>query len=311
MGESIAEKSQNLGGPPGAGRSGDAAGLTVLYQDHARRWRENIYVYAVISRRSGGLSIGINLNPDTACNFDCIYCQVDRRQPPRTRVVDLNALARELDDMLALATSGELFAQPPYDSVPPDKRKICDIAFSGDGEPTTYPLFADAVRIAARGRLKFGLHDAKLVLITDACYLTRDHVREGLRVLDENNGEIWAKLDAGTEAYYRLVNRPNYPLTHVIENIVSAARCRPVVIQSLWMRVHGQAPPPAEIDAFGNRLNEIMAAGGVIKLVQLYTIARQTAEPYAQPLSDAEMDGLAARVHARVAVPTATYYGIA
>ena len=41
--------------------------------------------------------MGINLNPGKECNFDCIYCQVDRTIPPATRKVDLSRLAAEVD----------------------------------------------------------------------------------------------------------------------------------------------------------------------------------------------------------------------
>ena len=41
------------------------------FTDHRRDLGENRYVYAVVSRRAGGLSIGVNLNPDKVCNFDC------------------------------------------------------------------------------------------------------------------------------------------------------------------------------------------------------------------------------------------------
>ncbi len=218
---------------------------------------------------------------------------------------------QELNTVLEAAQSGDLFREPPLDRIPADKRFVADIAFSGDGEPTTFPRFGDAVHIAAEARQRFGLSKTKLVLITDAAYLAKDNVRAALRELDTNNGEIWAKLDAGTESYYRLVNRPNVPLQHVIANIIDAARVRPIVIQSLWMRVHGQPPPEAEIDAYCERLNEILAAGGRISLVQLYTIARETTEPYATMLSDAELDQLAARVQSRVSVPIATFYGVA
>jgi len=284
--------------------------LGLLYQNHARRWQDNAYVYAVVSRRSGGLSIGVNLNPDKACNFDCIYCQVERRTPAVVRKVDLEVLRQELDTILTAAADGSLFQGPPFDSLPADVRRICDIAFSGDGEPTTYPRFPDAVRIAADARRRFGLIDAKLVLITDACYLTRQPVRAALRELDRHNGEIWAKLDAGTEAYYRIVNRPNFPLSHVMANIIDAARVRPVVIQSLFMRVHGEPPPAEEIDAYCERLNEIVTAGGRIRLVQLYTIARETTEAYATMLSDGELDAIANRVKSRVSAPVVTYYGV-
>jgi wyosine [tRNA(Phe)-imidazoG37] synthetase (radical SAM superfamily) len=278
-----------------------------LHAHHPRTWRENAYVYPVISRRSGGLSIGVNLNPDKACNFDCIYCQVDRTVPPAVRKVDPDRLRGELQSMIERAVNGELFASPPFDRVPIESRQIRDIAFSGDGEPTTSPQFLDAIRIAAGIRRQYGLDNVKLVLITDAAYLHKPLVKAGLEVMDAHNGEIWAKLDAGTEEYYRKVNRPNVPLSQVLDNIREAARQRPIVIQSLWMRIHGEGPPPGEIDAFAHRLREIVEAGGRIRLVQVYTVARQTAEPYVEPLTDAELETIAARVRSIVDLPISTY----
>jgi len=190
-------------------------------------------------------------------------------------------------------------------------RRVCDIAFSGDGEPTTYPEFAEAVQLAAVARKRRNLSDTKLVLITDACYLNKPNVRRGLSILDENNGEIWAKLDAGTQAYYELVNRPNFPLSHVMKNITEVAQERAVVIQSLWMRVHDEPPPSVELLAYCERLNEVLAAGGKLKLIQLYTIARKTTEAYAKPLEDAELDAIARVVRERVKCPIETYYGVA
>lgn len=288
----------------------NARRLDQAFASHPRCWQENRYVYPVLSRRSGGVSIGVNLNPDKACNFDCIYCQVDRSVPPTVRRVDVDVLRGELGDMLRLVTAGSLFAAAPFDAAPPAMRRVNDIAFSGDGEPTTCPQFLDAVRVAAELKRAAGLDDVKLVLITDACYLTRPAVRAALEVMDANQGEVWAKLDAGTEAHYQRVNRPNYPLRHVLDNIIDAARVRPIVIQSLWMRIHDEPPADAEAQAFADRLSEIMAAGGRLKLVQVYTIARQTAEPYAAPLSNAELDRVAAIVRASCAVPVETYYGV-
>ena len=289
--------------------SDERARLNVAFRRHDRQWQSNLYVYPVISRRSRGVSIGLNLNPDKACNFDCVYCQVDRTVPPVVRKVDLAVLERELATLVELAASGALFESPPFDLLPPEGRRVRDIAFSGDGEPTTYPKFKEAVEIAARVRKRFGLTDTKLVLITDAAYLARPAVREALRVLDENNGEIWAKLDAGTEAYFEMIDRPNVTLAAVLESILDAARIRPVVIQTLWMKVRGAAPPLAEIDAYCDRLNDLLKAGGRLKALQLYTIARATAEKWVAALTDAELDGIAARVRARVAVPVEVYYG--
>ena len=284
--------------------------LREAYQRHERRWADNLFVYAVVSRRSHGVSVGINLNPGKECNFGCLYCQVDRGVAPRVRKVDLDRLALELDTVLQAAADGSLYESRPYSALPEDQRRVRDIAFSGDGEPTTYPRFEEAVEIAAGARKRFRLDDTKLVLITDAAYLARPAVRDALSVLDANNGEIWAKLDAGTQEYFQLIDRPNVSLEKVLENILDAARRRPVVIQSLFMRVNGEPTPDAEVDAYCERLNGLLAGGGAIKNVQLYTIARKPAEPMVSPLSDEELDRIAAVVRTKVAVEVETFYGI-
>ena len=304
----------------------ETVSLQSLFASHPRHWRENLYVYPVISRRSRGLSIGVNLNPDKACNFDCIYCQVDRKVPPIVpgtapctapctapgtakadavagRKVDLGRLRVELEAMADLAATGRLFEDGSFAGVPASHRQIRDIAFSGDGEPTACTLFPEAVALAAEVRRSRRLDDVKLRLITDAAYLDRPAVRAALAVMHANNGEIWAKLDAGTEEYYRLVNRPNVPLATVLANILEAARSFNVVIQSLWMTIHGRPPPDAEVDAFARRLADILTGGGRLTLVQIYTVARQTAEPYVTPLDDAQLHAIAGRVRAIVDVP--------
>ncbi|MFH0982258.1 MAG: radical SAM protein [Planctomycetota bacterium] len=281
-----------------------------IFTEHPRDWAGNLYVYPVISRRSGGLSIGINLNPDTACNFACVYCQVDRAGTPRVREVDLAMLRGELDVMLLWATDGSLLEHPRFANVPAELRPLRDIAFSGDGEPTTCPVFAEAVQLAAELKQAHGLDQVKLVLITDACYLTRPNVLAGLEMMDAHQGEIWTKLDAGTEAYFKAVNRPNTSLTHVVENIIHAARVRPLCIQSLWMRLHDTPPASEEVEAFSTRLLDILRAGGRIAQVQIYTVARPPGESYATPLSNGELGAIATAVVRVTALPVATYYGV-
>jgi len=278
------------------------------HSSHSRHWRENLYVYPVISRRSKGLSIGINVNPDTACNFDCVYCQVDRTVEPRVRDVDLDVVRSELERMIALATSGRLWQEPQFAGVPEERRRLNDIALSGDGEPTTFREFKECVQLVADCKEAAELRDVKIVLITDACYLMKRNVAAALEIMDDNQGEIWAKLDAGTEEYYRLVNRPNYPLEHVVRNITAAATMRPVVIQSLFLRLEGTPPSYSEIGAFIDRMHEIRERGGAIDRVQVYTVARTPAEDYATALSREEIDDLSKRVE-QAGFRVETYYG--
>ena len=281
----------------------------MAWRRHERRLADNLYVYAVVSRRSHGVSIGVNLNPGKACNFGCAYCQVDRAVAPRVRHVDLETLASELDTVLRAAADGSLYEAPQLGALEPANRTVRDIAFSGDGEPTAFARFGDAVAIVAEARRRFGLDRAKIVLITNAAYLSKPSVRDALALLDANNGEIWAKLDAGTEEYFRQIDRPNRSLTQVLASILDAARLRPVVIQSMWMRVGGMPPPAAEVEAFCARLADLLTAGAQLKAVQIYTIARKPADDALTPLTDAEVEALAATVRARVDVPVEAYGG--
>ena len=301
---------------------------------HDRLWKHNRYVYPVVSRRSKGISIGVNLNPDKVCNFDCIYCSVDRTSPeaglgavaasdgavpgaaaapdgsagaasaspamslPRVeRDVDLAVLRQELGAMIKAVLAGDLYREDPFNKIPPALRRLNDIAFSGDGEPTTCPQFDAAVRLAAElvraAGLSWGMRMTKLVLITNASMFHKPDVRATLSFLDENNGEIWAKLDAGTEAYFKLVDRSPVPFARVLENITWCCQTRPTVIQTLLMKVHGEGPSEVEVEEFAGRLAEIVEAGGRIKLVQLYTVARKPTEAYATALSAEQLEGVA------------------
>jgi wyosine [tRNA(Phe)-imidazoG37] synthetase (radical SAM superfamily) len=281
--------------------------LKSLHASHPRHWRDNLYVYPVISRRGGGLSIGVNLNPDKVCNFHCVYCQVDRLIRPEVTEVDPERLRDELAEAIRASVSGEIFASLPFSRVPASNRQIRDIAFSGDGEPTASPAFLDAVEIAAGVRQQFKLWDTRLILITNATCLDQPKVRQALEVMDANNGEIWAKLDAGTEEHYSQVNRSGVSFDHILANILQAALPRPVVIQSLWMNLHGQPPPDHEVKAFAGRLRSIVEQGGRIRLVQVYTVARRTVEPFVTPLGDDALALIAQEIRATVGLPVETY----
>ena len=274
---------------------------------HPREFEQNRFVYPVLSRRSRGISVGVNLNPDKVCNFDCIYCQVDRRSESETRFVEFDQLLGELEAMLTWVASGEIFTHPQFASVPEPLRRLNDMAFSGDGEPTTYRNFDVIMERAAELKRKLGLDAVKMVLITNATMFHRPAVERGLAILDQNQGEIWAKLDAGTEAYYRLIDRTSIPFQRVLDNLVLAAKARPIVIQSLFMQVQGVGPTVSEITAYLERLREIGQAGGDIASVQVYTVARPPAESFVSALPHPEVQAIADRVAAEVRLRVEAY----
>ncbi len=284
--------------------------LIKAHLDHRRVWRDFDYCYPVISRRSRGVSLGVNLNPDKVCNFDCVYCEVDRLTPPKRRDLDLDLLVEELGLLLDLATSGEIYQIPPFDSARPEQRRLNDIAFSGDGEPTTAREFAEAVQRIARLKDQRGLDLVKLVLITDSSRLQAPDVVAGLETLMAHQGEVWAKLDAGTEAFYHEICRSQVPFQRILDNLLATARRWPILIQTLFLEWKGQGPSEAELEAYCGRLEHILESGGQLQAVQLYTVARPTPEPDARPLWHLEMDAIAASLRGRLpGLPVEVYYG--
>ncbi len=277
-------------------------------RDHTRVYKDFNYVYPVISRRSGGLSIGINLNPDKVCNFDCVYCEVDRKTPGKTSVVDLAQLREELTALIHFARDGGLAREPKFNEVQPALTQTPrDIAFSGDGEPTMLHNFDECVRVAAEVKRAEGLAATKLVLITDAAGLDTGSVKRGLATMDANQGEIWAKLDAGTEGYYKLVNRTTVRLDRILHNLLVTARARPIIIQSLFLRMHGQPMPPEELAEYCFRLEELVHDGAQIREVHLYTIARPTPEPFCGKLTKAELEAMAQTVREKTRLKVVTF----
>ena len=280
------------------------------HRHHPRLYQDNQFVYPVLSRRSHGLSLGINLSPHKRCNFDCPYCQVDRTVGMNdTPTYDLNRVEQELRLMIRAAQSGELFGAPQFAAAPDELKRLNDIALSGDGEPTAEVAFLDTCKLCASLRHELGLNDVKLIVITNATMLHRPAVKEGLDLLTENNGEIWAKLDAGSEPYYQTINKTSIPFQRVLDNLAAAARERPIIIQTLFTCIDGVAVPPSEIRTYTKRLNDILVTGGTISAVQLHTIARKPADSRLTSIEKDDLDQIAQSVRRDTGLEVQVYYG--
>jgi wyosine [tRNA(Phe)-imidazoG37] synthetase (radical SAM superfamily) len=150
-----------------------------------------------------------------------------------------------------------------------------------------FPSAAEAAR-SARDARKL---DIPLRLITNATMFDKPRVRSALALFDE----LWCKLDAGTEAYFRLVDGTRFPFDRILANLLAVARERPIVIQAMFLAWEGNEPPSAEIDAWVERLVEIRNGGGAIDLVQVYTVARPPADPRVTPLRSAALERIVAK----------------
>lgn len=270
---------------------------------NSRRFFDNRFVYAVVSQRSRGLSIGVNLSPDQFCTFDCLYCEVRRNGAAHDGGMDLKALSGELRNMLTLSMEGRVHQLPGYQNVPQELLLLKSVALSGDGEPTLCPNFHEAVQVVVHVRAQGEFPFFKIILITNGSGLHLPQVQLGLQLFTLQD-EVWAKLDAGTQSYMDRINRPkpgtaNCPdlsLQLVLDNILKVGRQRPVVIQSLFAMVDGLEPPSDEIEQYVQRLKELKNAGADISLVQVYSAHRPSSRAICSHLPLKTLSRIAQRV---------------
>lgn len=260
--------------------------------DHSRDSAGLTYVYPVISRRSGGLSIGVNLNPNNACNWRCIYCQVPELQRGSAPQTDLELLRRELEGFIEDVLHGDFYGR--FD-VPPEQRVIRDIAISGNGEPTSAPAFDRVVDLIGQVCAEFELNGAiRLVLITNGSLVRREAVQRGLKRWNELGGEVWFKLDSATEEGIRRINGVTLSPQSVLNNLQTAARLCPVWIQTCLFTLDGRPPSFAEQSAYLAFLGEALRRQISPRGVLLYGLARPSMQPEAERLAALPAEWMAA-----------------
>ncbi len=261
--------------------------------DHRRDSAGLRYVYPVVSRRAGGVSIGINLNPNNACNWRCIYCQVPDLTRGTAPPIDLALLEKELSGFLHELEHGNFMQR-----VPPEARRLSDIALSGNGEPTSAQEFAEVIEVIAKHK-PAGL---KLVLITNGSLMQRENVQLGLRRMAQLNGEVWFKLDRASEEGMRRINDTRMTMDKVRENLATAIACCPDTwLQTCWFALDGAAPSRQDeddyLDFLGGLLRDKIAPQGVL----LHGLARPSLQVEAlrlSPLSSDQMERFAVRIRA-------------
>jgi wyosine [tRNA(Phe)-imidazoG37] synthetase (radical SAM superfamily) len=272
------------------------------------------YIYVVVSPRARGLSLGLNLNPTKYCNFDCAYCEVDRRGcTPTNDPVNVDQLAVELEDALTLIHAGGLASHPEFQSVPRDLLQLKHVTLSGYGEPTLCPNFHEVVETVIHLRASARTDYFKLVLVTNASRLDRPEVVYGVSLLTRKD-EIWAKLDAGTQGYMDRVNRPqretgswSSPLQQILENILEFGRLRPIIIQTMVPSIDGRNPFENELAEYIARLRELKARGAQISLVQIYSATRASPHSDCGHLPLNVLSDIAKRVRAGTGLPVEVF----
>jgi hypothetical protein len=240
------------------------------------------YVYPVVSRRSGGVSVGINLNTNNACNWRCIYCQVPDLKRGTAPPIDLAVLENELHGFLNELLHGDFMRS----RVPEGLQRINDIALSGNGEPTSAGEFVQVIALIARVRNEVALPEAvKTLLITNGSLLYRNSVQQGLRNMAKINGEVWFKLDRASEAGMQLVNDIHMSISKVRDNLIAAIACCPTWLQTCWFALDGAPPSRQDEDDYIEFVGALLRDGHQPQGVLLYSLARPSLQAEAPRLS--------------------------
>ena len=239
------------------------------------------YVYPVVSRRAGGVSIGINLNPNNACNWQCAYCQVPNLVRGSAPDIDLEQLKDELTSMLEDIVNGSFM----QDRVPEECRKLCDVAISGNGEPTSCRNFDKIVRLIIEVMQQFDLgNDVKLRLITNGSYLYKPNVQAGLKLMSDFNGEVWVKVDSAIAEGIERINGVTATPELLFRQVKNAAMLCPTWIQTCMFTWDGSEPSEDEVNAYLAFLQRLKAEALPVKGVLLYGLARPSMQVEAEHL---------------------------
>lgn len=269
-------------------------------QDGATRHRRGrdggALVYPVYSRRSGGLSLGVNLFPESkACGFDCPYCEVMEIEGGGP--FSLSELDDELADFLDRSYPLSFAAEP-----------IRDICLSGNGEPTLYPRLGEAIALCAEARRRRPglLSQAELVLITNSAgFLSGETAASLHRAVADEGLVIWAKLDAGTPAVFRRMSRSTLGFEELVDGIKAFAMRSPIVLQTMLCAVGDLQPQDGEAAALAELVAAMVGAGAKIPVWQLYTQARPSTQGQSSPVSDSALAALARTIASSLGGPRA------
>jgi wyosine [tRNA(Phe)-imidazoG37] synthetase (radical SAM superfamily) len=236
--------------------------------------------------RARGLCVDVNLNPNARCNFNCIYCSVDRRGAQHGEALNVRAMVEELAAVLDVAASGGTaeFSQ------------VKQVAISGDGEPTLCPEFAEALEGVLHLRALHRFSFFKTVVLTNATGLDRPEVERSLQLLTPRD-EVWVKIDAGGQEWMSLVNRPEqHTFEQVMSNILRFSIRRAVVVQTLFASLRGHGPTDQEVDRYAMQLKRLVGEGAQISGVQIYSATPPTTDPTCGHLPLQTLSGIARTV---------------
>lgn len=272
--------------------------MSLSTAEHPRRSDLGRWVYPVKSRRAGGLSLGLNVNSDQRCSFDCCYCQVRREaglEQPNPPVEELLGEVRRF-------LSEELH-QGQWQGL-----ELKDLALAGDGEPTLYKQLPRLLLGLIELRDAFA-PQAKLVLFSNGTGLHREDLEPVWPKFFEAKGEVWAKLDFWDQASFWRLHGTGANHRRVMDNLLYLGRQHPLVLQACFFTNElGEEFDPNWLDSWVAQLNWLLGEGMQVAKIQAYTLARAPKDAQLIPYGDDEMRRIGDHLRAHTGCKVEVYY---
>ena len=123
-------------------------------------------LYGPVNSRRLGKSLGVNLMPGSykLCSFNCVYCHYGWT---KEQAVDFSKYHKDLPAIDEVVKSVAQALKSP--------REFDFLTFSGNGEPTLYPHFAELVEEVASLRNKYR-PKVKVALLSNSTGLARESI---------------------------------------------------------------------------------------------------------------------------------------
>ena len=239
-------------------------------------------IFGPIRSRRLGVSLGVNLSPNDGkvCSFDCVYCEAGYNSqgagisglPKRENVA--NDLEQKLLEMKG------------------DNQPLDVITFSGNGEPTLHPQFAEIIDDTIALRDKY-FPQVKISVLSNSTRLDDERVIAALRKVDNNI----LKLDSAITSTMRLIDQPNSPSftsEKVIEQLAQfSGQC---VVQTMFLR--GEHDGNAIDNTTLQEVEALIEAYKRInpRQVMIYSIDRKTPEQQLEKVPREELESIAERI---------------
>jgi len=223
------------------------------------------HLFGPVNSRRLGLSQGIDLLPPKTCNFNCIYCEINKAPQlscQRSEHVPTEVILAEIDELLA------------------DEARVRDLdvfTITASGEPTLHTGIGRIIRHIKKKT------DKPVAILTNGSQLHLQEVQDDLMAADI----VIPSLDAARQESFRRVNRPakcSADLETIIQGIADFSRKFSGEIWLEILLVENINDTPEDVTALQKAILRIRPSR-----VQLNTVARPPYESFAKPLTQQRM----------------------